>query len=135
MTPSSPTDEIVASLMAKWATSFATRNADEMVALYSKDALFYGATPSLFKGHEGVHAYFSAFFPSVRSAEAKFNDITSAAIGADIISAAATIAFTLDDGPTPHLFRLTHVYRHENDGWKIFSHHVSPKVSGSLLRS
>ncbi len=45
----------------------------------------------------------------------------------ELINVAAIAAFTLNDAPTPRVFRLTQVLVREGDGWKIISHHVSPK--------
>ncbi len=110
-----PADDTVAATLAKWADGLARLDADAIAALYSKDALFYGSTPPLYKGADGVRAYFTAL--PLKSAKVEFSDVTVVPIGADVINVAAIAAFTLNDAPTPRVFRLTQVLVREGDGW------------------
>ena len=50
----SATEDIVSGIMAKWAENFSKFDADAQALLYSKNALFYGSKPTLFRGRDGV---------------------------------------------------------------------------------
>ena len=57
--PMSATDDIVSGIMAKWAAAFSKLDADALASLYSKNALFFGSNPTLYRGQDGVAAYFN----------------------------------------------------------------------------
>ena len=126
ISPSSaaPADDVVAGTLAKWSDAFVKKDWDAMTALYSKDALFYGSTPPLYKGTDGVMAYFKALPPMV-GATAAFKDLTIVPVGANLINVAGTAVFTIPAAPAPIVFRITQVFVSENGAWKIVSHHVS----------
>ncbi|MGA7184089.1 MAG: DUF4440 domain-containing protein, partial [Pseudolabrys sp.] len=52
-------DDIVSAIMAKWSAGFGKLDADALASLYSKNAFFFGSNPSLYRGREGVAAYFN----------------------------------------------------------------------------
>ncbi len=120
-----PADEAVAATLAKWADAFAKIDADSIAALYSKDALFFGSTPPLYTGVDGVRAFFKAL--PLKTAKAEFSDVTVVPVGADVINVAAILSATINDAAAPRVFRLTWVLVREGDSWKIISHHASPK--------
>ena len=64
-------DETVSGIIEKWSTAFSQLDADALASLYSKNAFFYGSNPQLYRGNEGVAAYFNALprwsSPSVQS--------------------------------------------------------------------
>ncbi|MGZ5902152.1 MAG: YybH family protein, partial [Reyranella sp.] len=51
-----PADQTVSSIIEKWSAGFNKLDADALASLYSKNALFFGSTPPLYKGKEGVAA-------------------------------------------------------------------------------
>ena len=120
-----PADETIAATLAKWADAFAKIDVDSIAALYSKDALFFGSTPPLYRGVDGVRAYFKAL--PLKTAKVEFSDVTVVPVGTDVINVAAIASFTLNDAPAPRVLRLTWVLVREGDVWKIISHHASPK--------
>jgi len=54
----SVTDDTVAAIMKKWAAAFSKLDAAALASLYSRHALFFGSNPKLYRGRDGVTAYF-----------------------------------------------------------------------------
>jgi uncharacterized protein (TIGR02246 family) len=123
-----PADDTVSAIAEKWSAGFNKLDAEAIASLYSKNALFYGSTPPLFKGKEGVTAYFNAL-PRWKSPMVQFSDLVTTPVGADIINVAGTASFILAENAPPVAFRLTWVIVREDGDWKILSHHVSPKAA------
>jgi ketosteroid isomerase-like protein len=118
-------NQIVSDVQAKWAAAFSKLDADALSALYSKHALFFGSNPTLYRGRDGVKAYFSGL-PRWTAQSVKFTDITTEAIGADVVSMAGTANFAFDKDVLT--VKITWVIVREDGGWKIASHHVSSKA-------
>jgi uncharacterized protein (TIGR02246 family) len=123
-----PADDAVSDIAAKWSAGFNKLDADAIASLYSKNALFYGSTPPLFRGKEGVTAYFNAL-PRWKSPTVQFSDLVTTPVGSDIINVAGTASFVIAENAPPVAFRLTWVIVREDGDWKILSHHVSPKAA------
>jgi ketosteroid isomerase-like protein len=119
-----PADDAIAAALQKWSDAFAKKDWDSMTSLYSKDALFYGSTPPLYRGLDGVKAYFNALPPMV-GATVAFKDMAVVPIGSDLINIAGIATFTVPGAPAPFVFRITQSYVNEGGTWKIVSHHVS----------
>jgi ketosteroid isomerase-like protein len=119
-----PADDVVAGAMQKWSDAFAKKDWDAMSSLYSNDALFYGSTPPLYKGLDGVKAYFAALPPMV-GATVAFKDLAVVPIGTNLINMAGIATFTIPGAPAPIVFRITQSYVNDGGAWKIVSHHVS----------
>ena len=120
----SATDDIVSSIMAKWAAHFSAFDADAQASLYSNNALFFGSKPTLFRGRDGVASYFKGL-PTWRSRSAQFSDVVTVPAGPDLINVAGTAAFVADDGAINLSVKITWVIVREDGDWKIVSHHVS----------
>jgi len=123
-----PADQTVSSIIEKWSAGFNKLDADALASLYSKNALFFGSTPPLYKGKEGVAAYFNAL-PRWKSPTVQFTDLVVTPLGSDAINVAATASFVVSESAPPVSFRLTWVVIREDNDWKIVSHHVSPRMS------
>ena len=123
-----PTDQIVSGIAEKWSAGFNKLDADALASLYSKNALFFGSTPPLYKGKEGVAAYFNAL-PRWKSPTVQFTDLVVTPLGADAINVAGTASFVISDTAPAASFRLTWVIIREDNDWKIVSHHVSPTAA------
>ncbi len=119
-----PADDVIAGALQKWSDAFARKDWEAMGSLYSKDALFYGSTPPLYRGIDGVRAYFHALPPTV-GATVAFKDMTIVPVGSDLINVAGIATFTVPGAPAPIAFRITQSYINRDDVWKIVSHHVS----------
>lgn len=126
----SATDDIVSGIMQRWAANFSQFDADAQASLYSKNALFFGSKPVLYRGRDGVATYFKAL-PKWRSRSARFNDVVAVAAGDDVINVAGTAHFVADEGAVDLSVKITWVIVREDGDWKIVSHHVSSR--GALI--
>jgi ketosteroid isomerase-like protein len=119
-------DDIVRGIMTRRATGFSRLDADALSSLYSRNALFFGSNPRLYRGKEGVAAYFSAL-PRWHSSAVQFTDVVTEQASLDLINVAGTAFFDVDDGATKLSVKITWVIVREDGDWKIVSHHVSSK--------
>jgi uncharacterized protein (TIGR02246 family) len=123
----SEADEIVSAILAKWSVGFSALDAAALASLYSKNAFFFGSNPSLYRGREGVAAYFNGL-PRWHSPSVRFSDVNAAQVGSDVVNMAAIASFLLD-APDPSLsVKITWVIVREDGDWKIASHHVSSRI-------
>src|SRR6266511_6316354 len=96
----SGTDDIVSGIMGKWATAFSKLDATALASLYSRNAFFFGSNPNLYRGKDGVAAYFEAL-PRWSSPTVKFTDVRTAHAAADLMNVAGTASFFLEEGAEP----------------------------------
>ncbi|MDI4234514.1 MULTISPECIES: nuclear transport factor 2 family protein [unclassified Bradyrhizobium] len=120
-------DDIVSTIMAKWSTGFSRLDAAALASLYSEGAFFFGSNPTLYRGREGVSAYFNGL-PRWRSPTVQFSDVRAAQVTPNVINMAGTASFFLGDGEPPLSVKITWVIVREDGDWKIVSHHVSSKA-------
>jgi uncharacterized protein (TIGR02246 family) len=120
-------DDIVSAIIEKWSAGFSKLDAAALASLYSKRAFFFGSNPSLYRGRDGVAAYFNAL-PRWRSQVVQFTDVVAELVSPDLINFAATASFVIDEGATTLSVKITWVIAREDGEWKIISHHVSSKV-------
>ncbi len=120
-------DHTVSGIIAKWSAAFHHLDAAALSSLYSKNAFFYGSNPRLYRGNDGVAAYFNAL-PRWSAPVVQFTDIATAPIGSDLINVAGTASFVVSEDATPLSVKLTWTIVREDGDWKIASHHVSSKV-------
>jgi ketosteroid isomerase-like protein len=123
----SATDDIVSDIMKKWAAAFSKLDAKVLSSLYSKNAFFFGSNPNLYRGNDGVQAYFEGL-PRWSSPSVQFTDVKTAQAASDIINVAGTASFTVEPGAEPLVVKITWVIVREDGDWKIVSHHVSSKT-------
>ena len=121
------TDDIVSGIMKRWATAFSTLDAEALASLYSKNAFFFGSNPNFYRGNDGVKAYFEGL-PRWQSPSVQFTDVRTAQAAADLINAAGTASFFVEEGADPLVVKITWVIVREDGEWKIVSHHVSSKT-------
>ncbi len=126
----SATDDIVSGIMAKWAANFSKFDADAQASLYSKNALFFGSKPTLYRGQDGVASYFNGL-QKWRSRQVQFTDVVVVPAGDDVINVAGIANFVIDEGATNLSVKITWVIVREDGDWKIVSHHVSSR--GALI--
>jgi uncharacterized protein (TIGR02246 family) len=120
-------DDTVSGIIEKWSAGFSKLDAQALASLYSRSAFFFGSNPSLYRGNDGVAAYFNAL-PRWHSPTVRFTDVRTAPVGSHLINVAATASFVLDEGTPPLSVKLTWVIVREDGDWKIVSHHVSSRV-------
>ena len=123
----SETDDIVAGIMGKWATAFGRLDAGALASLYSRNAFFFGSNPHLYRGHDGIVAYFDGL-PRWRAPTVKFTDVRTAHAAPDLINVAGTASFVVEAGAEPLVVKITWVIVRADGDWKIVSHHVSSKT-------
>src|SRR5215470_2822886 len=116
-------DAIVSALVAKWSAGFEKLDAETLSSLYSKSAFFFGSNPNLYRGRDGVAAYFDSL-PRWRSPSVGFSEVTSARAAPDVINMAAIASFDLGEEAAPLFVKITWVIVREDGDWKIASHHV-----------
>ena len=121
------TDEIVSSIMKKWATAFTRLDASALASLYSRNAFFFGSNPKLYRGNDGVQTYFEGL-PRWSSPSVQFTDIRTAHAAADVINVAGIATFVVEASAEPLQVKITWVIIREAGEWKIVSHHVSSKT-------
>jgi uncharacterized protein (TIGR02246 family) len=122
-----PAEQAVSSIIEKWSAGFTKLDADALASLYSRNALFFGSTPPLYKGKEGVAAYFNAL-PRWKSPTVQFTDLVTTPIGPDVINVAGTASFVVSENAPPVSFRLTWVIIREDGDWKIVSQMSRPRL-------
>jgi uncharacterized protein (TIGR02246 family) len=123
----SEADEIVSAIMAKWSAGFSRLDAAALASLYSERAFFFGSNPTLYRGREGVSAYFNGL-PRWRSPTVQFSDVNAARVAPDVINMAGTAIFFLGEDDPPLSVKITWVIVREGGDWNIASHHVSLKT-------
>jgi ketosteroid isomerase-like protein len=123
----SGTDDIVSGIMGKWATAFSSLDASTLASLYSRNAFFFGSNPNLYRGNDGVAAYFEGL-PRWSSPSVQFTDVRTVHAAADLINVAGTASFVVDANAEPLQVKITWVIIREGSEWKIVSHHVSSKT-------
>jgi uncharacterized protein (TIGR02246 family) len=119
--------DMVSGIIERWSAAFYKLDADALASLYSQSAFFFGSNPRLYRGKDGVAAYFNGL-PRWSSPAVQFIDVVTATAGADVINVAGTASFVVEPGAPTLSVKITWVIVREDGDWKIVSHHVSSKV-------
>jgi uncharacterized protein (TIGR02246 family) len=122
----SHSDEIVAGIIDKWSSGFRRLDADALASLYSDSVFFFGSKAQLYRGRNGVAAYFDSL-PRWSSPAVRF-DVVTAQLGSDVINVAGAASFVVNEGAEPLSVKITWVIVREDGGWLIASHHVSSQI-------
>ena len=111
---------------AAWADAFARRDSNQLAALYSRKAAFYGSVPQLYRGREGVRQYFTTLSPGYRSA--RFAEPSITVLTPTAFAASGPVEFTVQEGGVERIvaYRMTHVLALQDGTWLIAVHHASP---------
>jgi uncharacterized protein (TIGR02246 family) len=124
----STTDVTVAGIMGRWAAAFERLDAKALAPLYSRHAFFFfGSNPNLYRGQDGVAAYFEAL-PRWASPRVQFNVVETAPAGPELINVAATATFLVEEDAEPLSVKISRVIVREDGDWKIVNRHVSSKA-------
>jgi uncharacterized protein (TIGR02246 family) len=123
---SNAVDDVVSGIIQKWSVAFNRLDADTLASLYSNRAFFYGSKSLLYRGRDGVAAYFNAL-PRWSSPAVSF-DVVTALVNPEVINVAGTASFVVDEAAEPLSVKITWVLVQEDGDWKIASHHVSPQT-------
>jgi ketosteroid isomerase-like protein len=118
--------EDAAAVRTQWEQAYNAWSVDRLVALYTEDALFFGASPLLFYGRDGVRSYFSYFLRlPTGTIKAKMGEQKVTSIGSTVLLSSGFVDFTRDGKVFP--FRMTLVLVKSGDTWLIAQQHASPK--------
>jgi uncharacterized protein (TIGR02246 family) len=121
-------EQIVYGVIDRWSAGFERLDAGALSSLYSKNAFFFGSNPNLYRGRDGVAAYFNGL-PRWTSRRVEFSEVRTAQVSPDLINMAAVASFFLDGAEAASLsVKITWVIVREDGDWKIASHHVSSKT-------
>jgi uncharacterized protein (TIGR02246 family) len=119
--------DIASAIIERWSAGFSKLDAKALASLYSKNAFFFGSNPTLYRGNDGVAAYFDAL-PRWSSPTVQFTDVSTAQVNPDLINFAGTASFFISEGSPPLSVKISWVIAREDGEWKIVSHHVSSKT-------
>ena len=116
--------DTVSAIVDKWSAAFNRLDAAALASLYSRNAFFFGSKPSLYRGNDGVAAYFNAL-PRWSLPTVQFTDRATAQVNPDLINFAAIASFVVSENDPPLSVKISWVIAREDGDWKIASHHVS----------
>jgi len=120
-------DDIASAVIARWSAGFSKLDADALAALYSQHAFFFGSNPTLYRGRDGVKAYFNGL-PRWNTPRVQFSEVRTERVNDGLVNMAAIASFFLD-GDAPSLaVKITWVIAREDGDWKIACHHVSSQT-------
>jgi ketosteroid isomerase-like protein len=120
-------DDTVSGIIERWSAAFGKLDAHVLASLYSKNAFFFGSKSALYRGQDGVAAYFNAL-PRWSSPTVEFTDRAIVQVGSDLINFAAMASFDVGDDTPPLSAKISWVIAREDGDWKIVSHHVSSRT-------
>ncbi|MCC8940362.1 DUF4440 domain-containing protein [Bradyrhizobium sp. Arg68] len=123
----SETDEIASAIIARWSAAFSKLDAETLAALYSRSAFFFGSNPTLYRGRDGVKAYFEGL-PRWRAPRVQFSNVSSERVNPDLLNMAGIASFFLDSDAPSLAAKITWVIAREDGDWKIACHHVSSQT-------
>ena len=111
---------------AKWVDAFNRKSATEIVALYAKDAVFFGtSSPVLRDSPQLVQDYFKSL-PTLGDAVISVGDQRVQVFGNVAINTGFYTRSSVQDGkPVQNPARFTFVYEQRNGQWVIVNHHSS----------
>ena len=116
----------IAAAIERWASAFAADSPDEILALYSKDAVLWGTfSPTLRDNPDAIRAYFEPLF-SLESRKVALGEPLIRIYGQTAVST-GSYAFSWRNGShvetTRARYSFTYVKRDER--WMIVDHHSS----------
>lgn len=116
-------------LLEAWARAFALNDPAAMPPLYREDAAMYGSRPELFCGRDGVASYFGSLAPR-RIRRVRFEQVQASRPLPDVLAVAAVAFFEVDE-LAPIAMRFTQTWLQDARGWRVLSHHASPRLMAS----
>jgi ketosteroid isomerase-like protein len=109
---------------SSWGAAHSAGDIDALVAHYDAESLFFGSTPGLRVGPEGIREYFEAL-PAQPDARVSFELLRATAPSAGMV-AGASIATFVWSGNAGTRVRFTHTLVRRSGGWLVCVHHASP---------
>lgn len=120
-------DAIASAVIANWSAGFSKLDADALAALYSQHAFFFGSNPTLYRGRDGVKAYFDGL-PRWHARRVQFSDVRAERVNDGLVNVAGIASFFLDGDAASLAVKITWVIAREHGDWKIVCHHVSSQT-------
>ena len=119
--------EVARSMQGAWAEAFARGDWAAIAALYGPETQFYGSTAAFHTDPSGVRSYFEALPPIVVGARYAVPHILP--LSPDLFAASGEVAFVVmvDGQEQERPYRMSHVFRRTEAGWRIALHHASPR--------
>ena len=119
--------EVARSMQERWAEAFARGDWAAVAALYAPETAFYGSTAALHTDPAGVRSYFEAL-PTVMVA-ARYATPHILPLSPDLFAASGEVVFVVrvDGLEEERPYRMSHVFRRTEAGWRIALHHASPR--------
>jgi uncharacterized protein (TIGR02246 family) len=115
-----PTPE---ALLERWIAAFNSHDLDAHMALYTEEAMMFGAVDELQAGRAAIRSYFGARGPGVRVKSYPMPRVSMLAENLAITAGHVDFA----DGDQPMPYRMTWVLVKDNGNWRIAQHHGSPR--------
>ena len=119
--------EIVADLQKLWAADFANLNPDALASHYADDATLFGSKPILYVGRKEITVYFRTMPSGLKGVRFDEYHVSQPGKGIITMSGFATFFRDVNGSVTEFPYRITWVLVQGQHGWKITTHHFSPK--------
>ncbi|MEU4953282.1 SgcJ/EcaC family oxidoreductase [Streptomyces lavendulae] len=117
---------VLAEVLETWRAAFDERRVDDLVDLFSDDALFQGLSPRLLAGRDEIRTYYANVPPGTT---ATVEVLHSRPLAAEALAGFADVTFRTvtpqDPAGTPLPVRLSVIAQHLDDSWRIRQYHVS----------
>ena len=119
--------EVAQTMQAAWADAFARADWNALVALYAPEAAFYGSTPTLHTDPAGILLYFEGL--PLGFVAAHYAPPHILPLGPELFAASGSVVFVVrvDGHEEERTYRMSQVFKHTLDGWRIALHHASPR--------
>lgn len=112
--------------LAGWKLAFDRHTPEDMVGLFSRDALFQGLSPTLLTGRKEIFGYYDALPAGIT---ATFQIIQARQLAQHLLCGFAAVQFTYPDGRTVPA-QLSLVLHREGQTWFIVQYHASTMSQG-----
>ncbi|WP_436066966.1 YybH family protein [Arthrobacter sp. LjRoot14] len=116
-----PHARVLAESLAAWQLAFDRHRPQDMVGLFSRDALFQGLSPTLLTGREEIFGYYDALPPGIT---ATFQIVQARQLAQHLVCGFAAVHFIYPDGSTVPV-QLSLVLHRDGQTWFIAQYHAS----------
>jgi uncharacterized protein (TIGR02246 family) len=123
--------EDVGAATTKWAEAFSENSVEKIVALYAKDAVFWGtASPTVRADPVAIRAYYEGTFKAVPGAKASLGNQLIRIYGNTAVNTGYYSFSFVKDGETKSIpARFSFTYVKDGQNWAIVDHHSSAMPS------
>ena len=121
-------NEALRAIERAWNAAAKNWDADQLAAIYTDDAVFFGGRPGISVGRAGVREYFASYGGILKSTSMALVDQHLRQLGPDTFIAQGHVNFTfaLESGKnTATTMRTTLTIVRRGNEWKLLQHHFS----------